>query len=191
VQPRPGLSTEAPACYISSTTWVCNKRFSHTRQDRTGTPPITRYLVTFLKQASRRLQKEIYGMRSSLDVRRAPGPIQALLLAWSSLKSVCSLTLITHSPFHTMAGSKRNKVKKLLSPTRSVTPPPEPSLDDDTLMDDLLAQLDEKDKASKEEAAAVLNEMSIQKVAESANAAPKQDSQSRHKARQVRSAERA
>ena len=33
--------------------------------------------------------------------------------------------------------SKRSKVKKLLSPTRAVTPPPaEPPLDDDALMDE-------------------------------------------------------
>ena len=69
-----------------------------------------------------------------------------------------------------MAGSKRNKIKRLISPTRAVTPPPEPSMDDDALMDDLLAQLDEKDKTSKEQAATVLTEVSVQKAADAADA---------------------
>lgn len=85
-----------------------------------------------------------------------------------------------------MAGSKRNKIRKVLSPTRHATPPPEPLHDDDALMDDLLAQLDEKDSASRQEAATVLSEVSEQKTAE-AESAPKR-SRSRHEARQVRPA---
>ena len=53
-------------------------------------------------------------------------------------------------------------------------------------MDDLLAQLDSRDKATKTEAATVVQEMQPDKVAEQAESASKQDSKSRHKARQVR-----
>lgn len=85
-----------------------------------------------------------------------------------------------------MGGSKRNKVKRLLSP-RSATPaPPEPALNDDDLMDDLMAQLESKDVGTHTEAAVIVNEMEPIAVAEAAEAAPKQDSKSRHKARQVR-----
>ena len=87
-----------------------------------------------------------------------------------------------------MGGSKRNKVKKLLSPrsaTPATSPPPEPALNDDDLMDDLMAQLESRDKAAQTEAAIVVNEMQPQAVAEMAEAAPKQDSKTRHKARQV------
>ncbi|KAJ3525510.1 hypothetical protein NM688_g8393 [Phlebia brevispora] len=88
-----------------------------------------------------------------------------------------------------MGGSKRNKVKKLLSPSRALTPPaPDNALNDDDLMDDLLAQLDSRDKASQTEAATVVSEMQPTQVAEQAEAAPKQDSKSRHKARQARKA---
>ena len=138
----------------------------------------------------------VSGMRSDLDrldMLYAPSSSKhqpPLRFAWSSLKSARSSVAVT---FHVMAGgSKRSKVKKLLSPTRAVTPPPpEPHMDDDTLMDDLLAQLDDRDKGSKEEAATVLSEMNVQKTAEdaAATASAKQDSKSRHKARQVRTAE--
>lgn len=92
-----------------------------------------------------------------------------------------------------MGGSKRQKVKKLLSPTRSTTPPPPPqqsALNDDDLMDDLLAQLESRDKAANQEAAAVVNEMEPTQLAEDLEGATKQDSKSRHKARQVRRLER-
>ena len=88
-----------------------------------------------------------------------------------------------------MGGSKRQKVKKFLSPTRLVTPSPpaaaESALNDDDLMDDLMAQLDSKDEAAKSETATVVAEMQPDKVVEQAETAPKQDSKSRHKARQV------
>lgn len=86
-----------------------------------------------------------------------------------------------------MAGSKRNKIRKVLSPSRAPpTPAPEPDPDHDALMDDLLAQLDEKDQSSKQEASTVLKEVAEQK-AEQADAAPSR-SKSRHQARQARKA---
>lgn len=123
------------------------------------------------------------GMMRSSDLECAPGSKKALVLAWSSLKS----TLLPSVHHDAMAGSKRNKVKKLLSPTRAVTPPPEPSLDDDALMDDLMAQLDARDSSheSKQEAATVLGEMGARKTAEQEAAPSKQDSKSRHQARMV------
>ena len=132
------------------------------------------------------------GTRSDFDVSCAPGSKRALHLAWSSLKSACSPPSFPTSAAYVpldkvMAGSKRNKIKKVLSPTRAATPPPEPSLDDDALMDDLLAQLDEKDKASTQEAATVLSEVSAKNAVEAEAAAPKR-SRSRHEARLVRSA---
>lgn len=87
-----------------------------------------------------------------------------------------------------MAGSKKNKVKKLLSPSSALAPVTEPSsIDDDDLMEDLFAQLNEKDQASKDEAATVIKETKFDKAADVVNAAPttKQDSKSRHKARLV------
>lgn len=84
-----------------------------------------------------------------------------------------------------MGGSKRSKVKKFLSPARPATPP-EPALHDDELMDHLLAQLDSRDQATREETSIVVNEMHPTQVAENLEAATKQDSKSRHKARQVR-----
>lgn len=82
-------------------------------------------------------------------------------------------------------GAKKNKLKRMLSPT---TPPPaEASADDDELMDDLFAQLDSKDGAVRHESATVLNEMQIDRVADQLESAPKKDGKARHKARQVRS----
>ncbi len=81
-------------------------------------------------------------------------------------------------------GAKKNKLKRMLSPT---TPPPvEPSADDDELMDDLFAQLDSRDGAVRHESATVLNEMQIDKVADQLESVPKKDGKARHKARQVR-----
>ena len=79
-------------------------------------------------------------------------------------------------------GSKKNKVKKVLSPQSA---PVEDTVDDDALMDDLLAQLDSKDDTVRKESATVLNEMQINKVADQLDSAPKKDSKARYKARQV------
>ena len=90
-----------------------------------------------------------------------------------------------------MAGSKRSKLKKALSPPFAKTPEPERTMDDDALMDDLLAQLDSRDKTVQSESASVLNEIHINKAADTPPPAPappsqKQDSKSRHRARMVR-----
>lgn len=114
--------------------------------------------------------------------------------ALDQMQILAQSTTSTHSPLHkfltlgTMAGSKRNRVKKMLSPTRAITPPPpiDNAVDDDGLMDDLLAQLDSRDGAAQQQSAAVLHGMNIQEVADDRTAAPKQDSKARHKARQVR-----
>ncbi|KAI0637043.1 cysteine proteinase [Trametes polyzona] len=81
---------------------------------------------------------------------------------------------------------KKNKLKKMLSPP---TPPPADTMvDDDELMDDLLAQLDSRDESTRKESATVLNEMQIGEVADKLESAPKKDSKARHKARQARKA---
>lgn len=82
-------------------------------------------------------------------------------------------------------GAKKNKLKRMLSPT--TPPPPETTADDDELMDDLFAQLDSKDGAVRHESATVLNEMQIDRVADQLESVPKKDGKARHKARQVMS----
>ncbi|OSD01585.1 cysteine proteinase [Trametes coccinea BRFM310] len=82
--------------------------------------------------------------------------------------------------------AKKNKLKKMLSPP---TPAPvETTMDDDELMDDLLAQLESRDDSVKKESANVLNEMQIDKVADQLESAPKKDPKARYKARQARKA---
>ncbi|KAH9951344.1 cysteine proteinase [Amylocystis lapponica] len=88
-----------------------------------------------------------------------------------------------------MAGSKKKKPHKTLSPSTSTKPPsPPPTMDDDELMDELMAQLDSKDQTVQAESADVLTEMRIKKAADSAPSTPKQDSKTRHQARQARKA---
>jgi len=72
--------------------------------------------------------------------------------------------------------------KKNKKAARLPTPPPMDSLDDD-LMDDLLAQLDSKDKTVQQETAKVLTEVS---AASEPASGPKKDARSRFEARQVR-----
>ena len=79
----------------------------------------------------------------------------------------------------------KSKLKKVLSPPQPPLPQ-EDLVDDDALMDDLLAQLDSKDEVVREETATVLQEMQVNKVAEELSSAPKKDSKARFKARQVR-----
>jgi OTU domain-containing protein 6 len=85
---------------------------------------------------------------------------------------------------------KKNKSKKVLPPSHSNMPDqPPPTEGDDELMDDLLAELDSRDKTVQHESANVLMEMqenqenAVADKAQSAN--KKQDSKSRHVARQV------
>ncbi|KZT68968.1 cysteine proteinase [Daedalea quercina L-15889] len=92
-----------------------------------------------------------------------------------------------------MAGSKRSKLKKALSPPFGKTPEPEQTMDDDALMDDLMNQLDSRNKTVQSESAAVLTEIKINKVADTPPPAAsppsqKQDSKSRHRARMERKA---
>lgn len=81
-------------------------------------------------------------------------------------------------------GSKRNKLKKVLSPSSSSSPPlPE---DDADLMDDLMTQLDSRDKNVQVESANMLQDMQSNhdmNIAEQAS--QKQDAKSRYQARQV------
>jgi OTU domain-containing protein 6 len=81
-----------------------------------------------------------------------------------------------------MAGSKRNKIKKALSPKSVYSPPPD-NTNDEELLDDLVAQLDSRDGTVQHEAATVIQEVE-QKANEQANS--KKDSRSRFEARQVR-----
>ena len=81
--------------------------------------------------------------------------------------------------------AKKSKVKKMFSPPQSAPPPSDDLADDDALMDDLLAQLDSKDEAVRQESATVLNEMNINQVANELDNAPKKDGKARFKARQV------
>jgi len=82
-----------------------------------------------------------------------------------------------------MAGSKRNKLKKALSPTQPTSSPPIMAEDDEELMNDLMAQLDSRDKTVQSESANVLNEIQINQQAEEAR--KKQDPKIRYQARQV------
>lgn len=91
-----------------------------------------------------------------------------------------------------MAGSRKNKMKKLVSPSHNGTPDQARIEDNNELVDDLLAELDSRNQTVQQESATVLRE--IQEHQESTvndNARPakkKQDSRSRHEARQARKA---
>ncbi|KAI1795944.1 cysteine proteinase [Ganoderma leucocontextum] len=83
---------------------------------------------------------------------------------------------------------KKSKVKKMLSPSQPAPPPSEDLVDDDALMDDLLAQMDSKDEVVRQESATVFNDMNVQEVANDLDNAPKKDGKARFKARQARKA---
>jgi len=81
---------------------------------------------------------------------------------------------------------KKNKIKKVLSPSQSSTLEEPPTVQDDGLMDDLLAELDSRDQTVQHESATVLMEMQDnQENPKAQSATKKQDSKSRHEARQV------
>ncbi|KXN82075.1 OTU domain-containing protein 6B [Leucoagaricus sp. SymC.cos] len=84
--------------------------------------------------------------------------------------------------------AKKNKSKAKATPY--VPPPTNSSLEpeDDDLMNDLLAQLDSRDQTVKEESAAVLDEMQLEKQAEEIEKKPKQSAKSRFQARVARKA---
>ncbi|CAA7271740.1 unnamed protein product [Cyclocybe aegerita] len=85
-----------------------------------------------------------------------------------------------------MAGSKKNKAKKVFS--RQPTPPPIMNQDADELMNDLLAQLDSRDETVQAESAQVLNDMNLNEQANAIEKGKKQDAKSRFQARQARKA---
>lgn len=86
-----------------------------------------------------------------------------------------------------MAGSKRNKLKKVLSPSQSTASPPSDLVaDDDELMNDLMAQLDSKDTNVQSESAEVLKDMQTnQNIDLAEEASKKKDPKSRYQERQV------
>jgi OTU domain-containing protein 6 len=79
-------------------------------------------------------------------------------------------------------GSKKKTLKKTFSPSSKPTPTASPEIDDNELMDDLIAQLDSKDQTVQNESAKVLQEMEIN---QQALAAEKKDSKSRFLARKA------
>ncbi|KAF9464651.1 hypothetical protein BDZ94DRAFT_1161340 [Collybia nuda] len=88
-----------------------------------------------------------------------------------------------------MAGSKKNKSKKMLSPSNSIHSPPIPdSHAQDELMDDLLAQLDSRDGTVQSESINILNEIQLNKQVEITETGKKQSAKSRFQARQARKA---
>lgn len=85
-----------------------------------------------------------------------------------------------------MAGSKRNKLKKALSPSKTTeTPPQVLANDDDNLMNDLFAQLDSRNPTVQAESATVINEIQSDAQANRMEGNNKQDAKARFKARQV------
>ena len=80
-----------------------------------------------------------------------------------------------------MAGSKRNKLKKVVSSPQTTSPPDQ---DDDDLMDDLLAHLDSKEKSTKSEHAVAQNEAQSKDRTEGS---VKLSAKGRFRARQVHS----
>ena len=92
-----------------------------------------------------------------------------------------------------MPGSKRNKVKKAVSPlassfipTTSSPATEQASEDSDGLLDDLLAQIDSKQHTDKEEAATILRQIENTAIATDAIASQqKKSNRNRFEARQV------
>lgn len=88
-----------------------------------------------------------------------------------------------------MTGSRKNKIKKFVSSSRNSTPDQAQTEDNDQLVDDLLAELDSRNQTVQQESATVLLEIQEHKentVQDNARLSKKkQDSKSRHEARQV------
>jgi OTU domain-containing protein 6 len=78
-----------------------------------------------------------------------------------------------------MAGSKKAKLKKAFASASTSSPS---NADDQELMDDLLAQLDSKDKQVQSETATIINDISVNAQNEGQG---KRDTKSRFLARQV------
>lgn len=83
---------------------------------------------------------------------------------------------------------KNSKSKKSSSTTQVLSPV---NVDDEELMDDLLAELDSRDQTVQTESAAVLQEITVSQTVETVERPPsetqssKQDAKSRFRARQV------
>ncbi len=93
---------------------------------------------------------------------------------------------LVHLSTYYMAGSKRQKVKNLLSPNSS-TPPPPPPDESDGLVDDLLAQLSSRDQTVQAEATSVLRDVQATELDAANNQQTKAGyNRSRFDARQVR-----
>ena len=89
----------------------------------------------------------------------------------------------------TVMGSKKKKSKTASSKQVDNLPPaPLPEVADDELLDDLFAQIDEKDSAAaREVATTITQEAELEKGAEEVEAKPsKKDSKTRFEARKVR-----
>ncbi|KAF8921350.1 hypothetical protein CPB85DRAFT_1428347 [Mucidula mucida] len=84
-----------------------------------------------------------------------------------------------------MAGSKRARVKKALSPRNDPPPPQITPEDDDDLMDDLLASLDSRNETVQAESSTVLQEMQEKREADVNSG---KSSKERFKERQARKA---
>lgn len=106
---------------------------------------------------------------------------------------MCLLSISSSYPNHDrrhrlftreMAGSKRHRIKKALSPnsTSSISPPTDTTDDDEDLLDDLVAQLDAKDGNVQQAAATMIQEVE-KKTDEQAKT--KKDGRSRFQARKV------
>ncbi|KAG1827357.1 OTU-domain-containing protein [Suillus subaureus] len=87
-----------------------------------------------------------------------------------------------------MAGSRKNKIKKFVSPSHNSTPDQAQTEDNNALVDDLFAELDSRNQTVQQESATVLLEMQQNQenaVGDNARSVKKkQDSRSRHEARQ-------
>lgn len=111
------------------------------------------------------------------------------ILQTTTQHCLASLTII-------MAGSKKNKIRKILSPLHPSSPglPDDSVVNDSELMDELMAQLDSKDQTVQIESATVINDMQLQKAPDTlgprspsvVSSDSRQSSRSRHQARQVR-----
>lgn len=82
-------------------------------------------------------------------------------------------------------GSKRKKVKDILSPPKK-SPPPVPAGEDDELLDDLISQLDSKNNTVRNVSAEVINDIQLSQLQESEEPQKqKKDSKTRFLERQV------
>jgi OTU domain-containing protein 6 len=82
-------------------------------------------------------------------------------------------------------GGKRKKVKDLLFPSQNPSPPA-PTVEDDELLDDLIAQLDSGDKNVQNVSAEVINDIQLSQLQENQESQKqKKDSKTRFLERQV------